>query len=124
MQTTSRQGFTLLEVMVASMLVTVGAGALLGTTALTIRMVVRGRQVVRQREAGIAQLETLRAQAASAPASCGGFAEGADSSGDGTVRRWRIEPAGALQEASVVVSVPVPGGRATDTLTALLWCPG
>ena len=124
MHPTGRQGFTLLEVMVASMVVTVGVGALLGTTALTIRMVVRGRQSARQLEAGTAQLETLRAQAASAPADCSGLLEGADSSGDGTVRRWRIEPAGALQEASVVVSVPVPGGRATDTLTALLWCPG
>jgi prepilin-type N-terminal cleavage/methylation domain-containing protein len=124
MHPTGRQGFTLLEVMVASMLVTVGVGALLGTTALTIRMVVRGRQAARQRAAGIAQLETLRAQAASAPDYCGGLVDGADSSGDGTARRWRIEPAGALQEASVVVSVPVPGGRATDTLTALLWCPG
>jgi len=123
MRTAGRQGFTLLEVMVASLLVTVGIGALLGTMSVTVRVLVRARQSTRAVEAAVSQLEALRAQAASAPAYCGGLADGADSSRAGTVRRWRIEPGGLLRTVSVVVSVPVPGGRAIDTLAALLWCP-
>ncbi len=123
MPTARAAGFTLLEVMLASILLTAGIGALLGTAMLTIRMTVQGRQATRAQQAVTSQLEVLRGTAATAPAYCGGLAGGADSSGDGTVWRWRIDPAGALREASVIVSVPVPGGRSTDTLSASLWCP-
>ncbi len=71
----------------------------------------------------MAQLESMRAEAARAPTYCGGLSGGADSAGDGTVWHWAVASVGALQEASVVVSVPVPGGRDTDTLRASLWCP-
>ena len=123
MRTIGRRGFTLLEVLVASILLTTGIGALVGTAALTIRMVHRGRQSTRALEAAVSQLEALRDQAAAAPASCSGLVDGVDSSGGGVVRSWKITSAGALQQVWVEVSVPVPGGRATDTLTASLWCP-
>jgi type II secretory pathway pseudopilin PulG len=116
-------GFTLLEVMVASLLLMAGIGALLGTAGLTIRLVVRGRQSTRVVAAATAQIETLRGLAAAAPLYCGGLGDGADSSSDGTTWSWRIDPAGAVRMVSVIVAVPVPGGRATDTLSAVLWCP-
>ncbi|MEZ4411600.1 MAG: hypothetical protein R2910_01275 [Gemmatimonadales bacterium] len=123
MRTIGRQGFTLLEVLVSSLLLTTGIGALLGTAALTVRMVHRGRQSMRTLEAATAQLEALRAQAATGSAACRALLDGVDSSVDGTARRWTITSAGGLQEVSIEVSVPVPGGRATDTLAASLWCP-
>lgn len=116
-------GFTLLEVMVATILITAGIGALIGTATRAVRMVVRGRQSTRAFQAAISQIEALRGRAATGPSYCGGLVDGADSSGDGTAWSWRIESAGALLEASVVVSVPLAGGRKTDTLRASLWCP-
>ena len=123
MRTDRRQGFALLEVLISCLLLTTGIGALLGTAVLTTRMVHRGRQSTRALEAAGSQLEALRDRAAAAPAYCGGLVDGVDSSADGVVRSWTITSAGALEEVSIEVSVPVPGGRATDTLTASLWCP-
>lgn len=123
MRTRCRQGFTLLEVLISSILLTTGIGALVGTAALTIRMVHRGRQSTRALEGAASQLEALRARAATGSAACRALVDGVDSAGDGVVRRWSIRSAGALQEVSIEVAVPIPGGRATDTLTASLWCP-
>lgn len=123
MPITRRGGFTLPEVMVVSLLLTAGVGAISGTMARAGRTVHRARQSVRQLEAGIAQVEALRARSASAPAYCDALADGADSLPDGTVRRWRVTPSGRTRVVSVVVSVPVAGGRATDSLATAIWCP-
>jgi type II secretory pathway component PulJ len=123
MRTDTRPGFTLLEVLISCLLLTAGIGALLGTALRTTRMVHRGRQSTRALDAADSQLEALRDRAAVPPAYCGGLVDGADSSADGLVRRWRITSAGSLRQVLVEVAVPVSGGRATDTLTASLWCP-
>ena len=123
MCTDGRQGFTLLEVLIASILLTTGIGALLGTAALTTRMVHRGRQSTRALNAAGSRLEALRDRAAAAPAYCGGLVDGVDTSANGVVQSWRITASGALRQVWIEVSVPVPGGRATDTLLASLWCP-
>lgn len=118
-----RRGFTLLEVIVASLLLTAGIGALLGTMATTLRTVVRARQAARRLEAGVAQVEALRSQAALGPADCGGLAAGVDSLGNGTALHWSVATTGVVREVLVEVSAPVPSGRAVDTLHASLWCP-
>jgi type II secretory pathway component PulJ len=123
MRTDNRQGFTLLEVLISCLLLTAGIGALLGTAVLTTRMVHRGRQSTRVQDAAASQLEALRDRAAAAPSHCGGLVDGADSSAGGVVRSWWITSAGPLRKVRVAAAVPVPGGRATDTLTASLWCP-
>lgn len=118
-----RSGFTLLEVMLASFLLTAGVGALLGTAVLTGRMVVRGRQAARLTQVGSAHLEGLRSAAATSPMNCAALSDGADSSTDGTAWQWRVESVGNLAKISVVVSVPVPGGRRSDSLDTALRCP-
>ncbi len=120
---TDRHGFTLLEVLVAAILLTAGIGALLRTASLTTRMTVQARQATRAMQAATTQMELLRGLAALPPAHCGGLADGTDSMPDGTVWRWRLAATGSLREASVAVSVPVPGGRLEDTVTTTIWCP-
>lgn len=118
-----RAGFTLLEVVLAGFLLTAGVGALLGTGVVTVRTIVRARQVTRALQAASTQLELLRGVAETAPSYCAGLSDGADSSADGSAWRWSIRSIGSIREASVSVSVPVPGGRAVDSLTAAFWCP-
>jgi len=120
---TTQAGFTLVEVMLAALLLSVGVGAFLGTAVLTIRMVVRGRQLTRTAQAASGQLESLRATAASPPAYCAGLSDGSDSSADGTVRRWWVLPVAGRSEILVAVSAPVPGGWLTDSMTTSLRCP-
>jgi prepilin-type N-terminal cleavage/methylation domain-containing protein len=116
-------GFTLIEVVLASLLLSVGVVAILGTAVHTTRMVVRGRQSTRGVQAASAQLELLRATAATPPSFCAGLSDGSDSSDNGLTRRWSIRSAGQLSELSVVVTSPIAGGRATDSLTTSLRCP-
>lgn len=116
-------GFTLIEVMLAALLLTVGVGAFLGTAVLSVRMVARGRQATRAVQAASAQLELLRATAAASPAACAALSDGADTVAGGMIRRWRVRPSGALAEASVTVVTAVPGGLDEDSLTTTLACP-
>ena len=122
MRTASRHGFTLLEVALAVVLLTVGVGALMGAAVLTVRTTIRGRQTARVTYAAASQLELLREIATTRPAYCGGLLDGVDSSADGTSWRWQVRPAGDLREVAVTASVPVPGGRLTDSLVASIWC--
>ena len=122
MSADTRHGFTLPEVMVVALLLTAGVGAIGGVISQATRSVHRGRQGMRQLEAGLARLEILRGQAASTPASCVALADGADSLPGGTTRRWRVAPSGPVRPLSVAVSVPVAGGRATDSLTTAVRC--
>ena len=105
------------------LLLGVGVGALLGTSVLTTRMVIRGRQATRGAQAASARFEELRAQAARPPAYCAALAGGADSAADGTVRRWWIRPFDGQVEATVAVVNPVAGGWATDSFSTVLPCP-
>lgn len=118
----SRAGFTLVEVMLASILLSSGVGAVLGTAALTIRMVHQGRQVTRAHQVASAELERLRGLASEAPALCGALPDGADSSSDGTAWQWRVSASGELREVVVTVSVPMPGGVRTDSLLGTIRC--
>lgn len=118
----SRRGFTLLEVALAVILLTAGVGALMGTAVLTVRTTIRGRQAARASYASASQLELLRDIATTRPAYCGGLLDGVDSSPDGTRWRWQVRPADDLREVTVTASVPVPGGRLTDSLVASIWC--
>lgn len=109
--------------MVALILLTAGVGSLLGTAVLTTRLVIRGRQAGRVAQVSSGQIEILRGQALGPPTTCAVPVRGVDSLPDGTSWQWQVEAAGVLRQASVVVTAPVPGGRATDTLTTAFWCP-
>ncbi len=117
-----RLGFTLLEVALAVLLLTAGVGALMGTAVLTVRTTIRGRQAMRASYASASQIELLRDIAATRPAYCGGLLDGVDSSADGTRWKWQVRSAGDLREVTLTASVPVPGGRLTDSLAASIWC--
>ncbi len=118
-----RAGFTLLEVLLSLLLLSVGVGALLGTSVHSTRMVIRGRQATRAVWAGSAQLEMLRAAASRPPAYCAALADGADTTSSGIALRWRIRPLGGLREATVTVLTAVPGGYREDSLSTVIPCP-
>ena len=116
-------GFTLVEVLLSLVLLGVGVGALLGTSILSTRMVIRARQATRAVQAGTARMEVLRAAASLPPANCAALADGADTGAGGIARRWRIGPPGALREAIVTSLTAVPGGFREDSLTTVISCP-
>ena len=110
-----RSGYTLVEVIVALMLFTVGALALMSTsTLLAIQL---GNDARRERAARIAasRLEVLRAGCSAA--------SGSEQVADVT-SSWSITPTGA-NDLSIVetVSYRTLNGSRADTVRALVSCP-
>jgi hypothetical protein len=110
-----------MEIQVAVLVLGVGVGAILGTAALDIRMVGRGRQTTRAVLAAVARLESLRARAA-APGHCGGLSAGTDTLLEGSVVHWTIPSSGTARLVTVTVAYQVAGKPRVDSLTTLLGC--
>src|SRR3954468_4880119 len=110
-----RAGYTLIEVVVAMLVFTVGGLALAAGSAVVGRaMAVNGRREDATRLA-ISRLEQIRS-------SCGSATSGVDSSGSARVR-WTV----ARQSTSVTVvedvSFPTPSGIHTESIRASFACP-
>jgi len=110
------RGFTLVELVVAVLVLSVGVLALSGTAAAVTRMMGWGQRFGASALAAQARLEALRA------GGCAALGGGLDSTGHYQLR-WRVTAAGSLR--TVVVTVEYPDGRGlrSDLYEAVAWCP-
>jgi prepilin-type N-terminal cleavage/methylation domain-containing protein len=120
----SNVGFTLVEVLVAVVIVGVGIGALAGSSALVTRMIGRGRVESRAAQLAASRMEQLRLAAGSTAPRCSSvaFADGGPFSTQQVTERWEVDPTGAARQMRVIVSYPVPGGTHADTLQTRIDC--
>jgi prepilin-type N-terminal cleavage/methylation domain-containing protein len=120
----SSRGLTLVEVMIAVVIVGVGISALAGSSALVTRMIGRGRIESRAAQLAASRMEQLRLAAGSTKPRCTSvaFADGGPLSTQSVTERWELAPAGAVRHASVIVSYPIPGGTHADTLQTRIDC--
>ena len=119
----ARSGFTLVEVILAIILLSVGVMALAGTSAMVTRMIGSGHQygVVSQRAS--ARIDRLRQAAASTAPPCISPAFASDSaSGGGIGERWTVPPTGVVRPVTVIVSYRTAGGPRSDTTAATILC--
>lgn len=116
---TNRQGFTLVEVLVAMMVLTIGVMALVGASATVTKMIGGGRHDTRAVLVAEQRLEVLRQQAYRQTPFCthGSFA-GGNATTLGMTERWGITGAGSSRTIvdTVIYRVHRNRGRATDTL--------
>jgi prepilin-type N-terminal cleavage/methylation domain-containing protein len=117
-------GLTLVEVMVAVVIVGIGIGALAGSFALVTRMIGRGRVQSRAAQVAASRMEQLRHAAGSTAPRCTSvaFADGGPLSTQGVIERWEVGSTGAIRQVLVTVSYPVPGGAHPDTLQTRIDC--
>jgi prepilin-type N-terminal cleavage/methylation domain-containing protein len=121
------RGFTVIEVLVAVLVLGIGITALVGSSALVTRQIGRGRILTIATEVANQRLENLRllARPYNGAAACGraGFAS---STAPDTVRNviesWTVTGSGNSRTVSVAVSYPRQGGRSFDTLTTIVGC--
>ena len=125
MRVRSRVGFTLVEVLVAITVLSVGLLSLAGTMALTIRMVGRGGQAARAGVAAAARLEWLHQAALEGAPACSGPGWRSDSAAHpGLTEIWELlDAAGPVRRVQVVLRVRHAAGAATDTVATAVLCP-
>jgi type II secretion system protein I len=124
MSSQSPRGFTLIEVLVALVLLTVGVMALVGTSALVSRMIGRGRSSTVAVQVATARLESLRRVAASTTPKCTSPRFVSDSTTTaGVSERWVVDTAaGLLRRVSVILMYRDPRGSVRDTLRTIVLC--
>ena len=121
------RGFTIAEVLVAIVMLTVGVMALVGSSAAVTRMVGRGRNDTIAGQVATARIERLRQIAASGATPCSAALWKTDSTTQGTngrIReRWEIvDNAGNARRVRVIIRYPVARRTKVDTVLTTILC--
>jgi len=122
--TTKRAGFTLIEVMMAIVILTLGLLALAVATANVTSMVGSGKWATVASQVATRRLETIRQVAYSTSPSCTSSAliGGTASAVTGVTESWTIAGTGNTRAVFVTVSYPRGNRTTTDSIATLLRC--
>jgi Tfp pilus assembly protein PilV len=121
---TSRDAFTIAEAVVALVVLSVGVLALVGSAALTSRMIGRGRHYTLVGQAAAARIELLRQVAVSTVPACTAAEWRSDSAaGPGLTESWQIlDPGGHARRVRIVLRSRHPTGSSSDTVVTGMLC--
>jgi prepilin-type N-terminal cleavage/methylation domain-containing protein len=116
-------GFTLVEVLVAVVVLGIGITALVGSSAMVTRMIGRGQMETRAAQLASRRLETLRREAYSTSPRCtsGGFASGGPSTSQGVTESWQLTGTNP-RTLTVTVSYKTARGTHSDVVSTLIRC--
>lgn len=120
--TRSRRGFTIIEVMVAVLVLSVGVLSLLKTSAGVSRMTYRGRGSSRATQYAESRLETLRRQAYATSPQCTALAGGTGTQPGGLTETWTVATSGTTRTLNASVTYSRNGGTSTVTVTTIIRC--
>jgi prepilin-type N-terminal cleavage/methylation domain-containing protein len=121
----SERGFTIIEIMLAVVVLSVGVMALVGSSALATRMVGRGAKASQVALVAMARAELLRAYAAQTSPGCTNANVKSDSATtNGVGEKWELQGAAGdnTRDVRMMFSYRVPGGTRTDTMMITLYC--
>ena len=120
----SDSGFTLVEVLVAIVVLSVGVMALAGSTAMVTRMIGRGKVETRVAQASSRRVEALRLSALSTIPHCTAvsFASGGPVSANGLTESWTVSAAGKVRSVQVNVTYRTVRGPRTASLQTRIEC--
>lgn len=125
MSAAREKGFTLIEVLIAVTVLSIGVMALVGSSAMATRMIGRGRESTQVGQVATARAEWLRQVASSTSPPCGSpnLTDGTVAS-NGITEQWQVQalsPSGT-RDVRMMYSYTVPRGTRTDTMTLTLLC--
>jgi prepilin-type N-terminal cleavage/methylation domain-containing protein len=120
--TRSTGGFTLAEVLVAILILSVGLLAIASSSGTVYRLLGYGKRSTEAANVAASRMEWLRREANRTTPRCSALTNGGDTLPSGVTERWTI--AAELRSRSVVVVVTTPTGRGTttDSIFTLLDC--
>jgi Tfp pilus assembly protein PilV len=124
MSTLREKGFTIVEVMVAVLMLTTGVMALVGSSAMVTRMIGRGRASTLVGQVATARAERLRQIATSTNPPCTAAAFKTDSTeSSGIAEKWQLLPAvGTTSTFRMTFTYRAPRGTRTDTMLTTVLC--
>ena len=117
-----RDGFTLIEVLIAIGILSVGILALLQTAASITVMLRDGRLRTMASAIAASRIDNLRLAAASTTPACSALTSGSATTSNGT-ETWTIGGAGRSRTVAVTVSIPNGSRPLTMTVRGTLLCP-
>jgi prepilin-type N-terminal cleavage/methylation domain-containing protein len=120
----SDSGFTLVEVLVSIVVLSLGVMALAGSTAMVTRMIGRGKVETRVAQAASRRIEGLRLSALSTTPRCtaGTFVSGGPVTANGLTESWTVPAAGKVRSVQVDVTYRTVRGPRTATIQTRIEC--
>jgi prepilin-type N-terminal cleavage/methylation domain-containing protein len=120
----SASGFTIVEVLVAIVVLSIGLIALAGSSAMVTRMIGRGKVETRVAQAASRRIETLRLAAYSTSPRCtaGAFANGGPVTTNGLTESWTVPTTGKVRAVQVNVTYRTVRGPRTASLQTRIEC--
>jgi prepilin-type N-terminal cleavage/methylation domain-containing protein len=118
----SSSGLTLIEVLVAIVVLGIGIVALAGGSSMVTRMIGRGKVETRAAQVASRRMEALRLAAAASSPRCAAaaFASGGPAIHDGVTESWVVPQAGRLRTVRVTVTyLTVKGPRSASLETGI-----
>jgi prepilin-type N-terminal cleavage/methylation domain-containing protein len=120
----SSSGVTLVEVLIALIVLGVGIVALAGSSSMVSRMIGRGKAETHATLVASRRMEMLRSVARSTtpPCTAPSFASGGPTSADGLTEWWAVPPAGAVRRVRVTVGYRTVQGSRSAMLETGIEC--
>lgn len=120
----STAGFTIAEVLVAVVVLSIGVVAMAGSSALVTRMIGRGQRATRAGEVAAQRLDSLRLVAYSTTPHCTALASGGPvTSPLGVTQSWVVGPAGKTRTVTLTLSYRNALGKThTDVVSTIMGC--
>lgn len=118
-------GFSLIEVLVAIVILSIGLLALAQSSGSVTNMIGRSQQDSEAAATAQARIDNLRQTAASTSPKCTSLASGsATGPATGTTTAWTVSGSGDSRTVVVVVTYRIGGGRGTrsETIRTVLGC--
>ena len=119
-----RSGFTLVEALVAVVVVGVGIVALMSASSSVTRMIGRGKMETRAALAASRRLEVLRSAAEGTLPRCANpaFTSGGPVMVGGVAEKWEVAASGAVRPVRVIVTYLTVRGLRTASLETRITC--
>jgi type IV pilus modification protein PilV len=121
--TTNERGFSIVEVLVAIIILTIGILALAQSSGAVTTMIGRGKQDTQAAAAAQQVLERLRQQASTTTPMCTALANGTETGPrPGMTRAWTVTGTGDSRTVVVTVTYRISRGTRQEIIRAQLGC--
>lgn len=120
--TRETRGFTIAEVLVAIVLLSVGFLAVAGSSGAVARMLAHGRRSSGAATVAVSRMDWLRREANRTDPRCSALASGTQTYTGRLTETWTVTGTGRSRAVLVIVRYPTSRGMTVDTVRGTLEC--